>query len=177
MSDTELELARRHAPIVYFDEREPFLPQIVGYCVLREPGPSTTFDGYLSFTPTVGGLPGFRAGTPVEGVSAIIEYALWTDWDIQHCYELEHVWSYVDAGGHLIYAEASWHGGRGPLLRDGRLSAEDERPVAYAQPGKHAMAPEPGVFAAFDLSRVQYSRPAGTSAAKDGLLVGRPIAG
>ena len=145
--------------------------------MLRQPGPSPTFDGYLSFTPRVGELAGFRPGRHVEGVSAVVEYALWTDWDIQHLYELEHVWSYVDRNGRLVHAEASWHGGSGTLVQGGRLSAEDERPVAYAQPGKHAMAPDPGIFNAFDLARERYGRSAGPEAGKDGLLVGRPIAG
>jgi phosphoglycolate phosphatase-like HAD superfamily hydrolase len=173
----DLELARRHAPIVYFDEREPFLPQIVGYKVLREPGPSPTFGGYLTLRPEVGGVPGFAPGRVLEGVTAVIEYALWTDWDIQHLYELEHVWSYVDAEGRLLHAEASWHGGAGPLLHEGRLSQEGERPVAYAQPGKHAMAPSPDVFALHDIRRREYALPAGPLAGKDGLLVGGPIAG
>lgn len=173
----DLALALRHAPIVYFDEREPFVPQLVGYTVLRQPGPSPTFGGYLSFTPSIGGLAGFSAGRPVGGICAVIEYALWTDWDIQHLYELEHVWSYLDADGRLVYAEASWHGGSGLLIQGGRLSMEDERPVAYAQPGKHAMAPDPGLFSAFDLARERYARSAGPEAGKDGLLVGNPIAG
>jgi len=177
VSQEDLNLARRHAPVVWFDEREPFLTQLVGYSVLREPGPSPSFDGYLSFTPEIGGVPGFTAGKRLEGVAAVIEYALWTDWDIQHLYELEHVWSYVSDDGRLLYAEASWHGGSGPLLQDGRLSREGERPVAYAQPGKHAMAPDPGVFNAFDIRRREYARPAGPLAAKDGLLIGEPIAG
>src|SRR5262249_22558235 len=57
---------------------------------------------------------------------------------------LEHVWSYVDAAGELIHAEASWHGGHGPLVPARRLSPEGGPPVAYAQPGKHAMAAHPG---------------------------------
>ena len=35
----DLELARRHAPIVYFDAAEPFLPELVGYQLLRRSGP------------------------------------------------------------------------------------------------------------------------------------------
>src|SRR5919201_5735814 len=135
-------LASRHAPIIYFDAAEPFLPELVGYQVLRQPGPSPTHARYLNLlTPD-----GRRAG-------AVVEYALWTDWDIGHLYELEHVWSYLDGEGRLIHAEASWHGGHGPLVQAGRLSHEGARPVAYAQPGKHAMAADPGVFGQFDSLR------------------------
>src|SRR5437867_3698991 len=136
----DLELARRHAPIVYFDAAEPFLPELVGYRVLRRSGPSPSFDRYLTLdVPEVG-----RA-------AAVVEYALWTDWDIQHLYELEHVWSYVDEQGKLLFAEASWHGRLGALIQDGRLAQEGERRLAYAEPGKHAMAPTPEVFSRFDL--------------------------
>ncbi len=62
VSQEDLNLARRHAPVVWFDEREPFPPQLVGYRVLREPGPSPSFDGYLSLAPEIGGVPGFTAG-------------------------------------------------------------------------------------------------------------------
>lgn len=160
------DLARRHAPIVYFDAAEPFLPEQVGYAVLRQPAPSPSFDRYLNLA-----VPDGRRAW------AVIEYALWTDWDIQHLYELEHVWSYVDAAGRLLHAEASWHGRFGPLVQDGRLSAEDERPVAYAQPGKHAMVATPEVFARFDAQRAAVAAAAGPEAGTMGLLVGKPIAG
>ncbi|HEV8638739.1 MAG TPA: HAD hydrolase-like protein [Chloroflexota bacterium] len=156
----DLELARRHAPIVYFDAAEPFLPELVGYRVLRRSGPSPSFDRYLTLdVPEVG-----RA-------AAVVEYALWTDWDIQHLYELEHVWSYVDEQGKLLFAEASWHGRLGALIQDGRLSQEGERPLAYAQPGKHAMAPTPEVFSRFDLLRSGFARACGPEAGNDGMLV------
>ena len=142
-SDPDLALALRHAPIVWFDDAEPFLPQAVGYAVLRRPTHSPTFERFLHLR-----VPGGRTA------AAVIEYALWTDWDIGHLYELEHVWSYIDADGRLIHAEASWHGEWVPLLEAGRLSAEDDRPVAWAQPGKHAMTPDPRAFTGVDAYRL-----------------------
>lgn len=162
----DLELARRHAPIVYFDAAEPFPPQLVGYAVLRASGPSPSFDRYLSQR-----LPDGRTA------AAIVEYALWTDWDVDHLYELEHVWSYVDEAGRLLHAEASWHGGYGALVQDGQLSREGDRPVAYAQPGKHAMAPTPELFTRFDLYRERFRASAERDVGNGGLLVGKPIAG
>jgi putative hydrolase of the HAD superfamily len=164
-ADPDLALARRHSPIIWFDDAEPFLPQAVGYAVLRQPMHSPTFERYLHL-----GVPGGRAA------AAVIEYALWTDWDIQHLYELEHVWSYVDDEGRLIHAEASWHGEWAPLLQAGRLSGEDERPVAWAQPGKHAMAPDPRAFTSIDAYRLlvaQEARPP----AREGLLIGDTMRG
>jgi HAD superfamily hydrolase (TIGR01549 family) len=164
-TDPDLALAKRHAPLIWFDEAEPFLPQAVGYAVLRKPTHSPTFERFLH-----PGLPDGRTA------AAVIEYALWTDWDIQHLYELEHVWSYVDGAGRLINAEASWHGEWAPLVEGGRLSAEDERPVAWAQPGKHAMAPDPRAFTGIDAYRLlvaQEARPP----ARDGLLIGETMRG
>jgi phosphoglycolate phosphatase-like HAD superfamily hydrolase len=71
---------------------------------------------------------------------SVIEYAIWHDWDIQHLYDLEHVWVHLDAAGRMVRVEGSMHGlrvcadtGSGlPLLRDGR-------PVLYGEPGKHAI--------------------------------------
>jgi HAD superfamily hydrolase (TIGR01549 family) len=162
---SDLDLARRHAPIVYFDDREPFLPELIGYAVLRQPGPSPTHGRYLSLR------------TPSGPAAICVEYALWTDWDIGHLYELEHVWSYLDADGKLIHAEASWHGHDGGLVEDGRLSEDGARPVAYAQPGKHAMAPDPGVFSRFEMMREAFTDSAERRAGSGGLIVTPLMAG
>jgi putative hydrolase of the HAD superfamily len=161
----DLEIARRHAPVIYFDLAEPFLPDLIGYEVVRRPGPSPTFDRYLDLR-----IPGGRRA------SAVIEYALWYDWDIQHLYELEHAWAYLDAAGDLVHAEGSWHGEPIPLLRNGRVSAEDGRPVAYAQPGKHALSAEAAVFSAHDGYRELVRREA-QDRAGGGLLTGGLVAG
>jgi putative hydrolase of the HAD superfamily len=161
----DLELARRHAPVIHFDLAEPFLPDLVGYAVVRRPGPSPTFDRYLDLR-----IPG---GGRAE---AVIEYALWYDWDIQHLYELEHAWAYLGAAGELVHAEGSWHGEPIPLLRDGRVSSEAGRPVAYAQPGKHALSADPLLFAAHDGYRELVRREA-EDRAGGGLLTGGLVAG
>ncbi|HEX5416800.1 MAG TPA: HAD family hydrolase [Chloroflexota bacterium] len=162
----DLELAQRNAPILFFDRAEPFLPDTVGFAVLRKPGPSPTFDRYLNLN-----LPDGRRA------DAVIEYALWTDWDIQHLYELEHVWSYVDHDGRLLYAEASAHGRFGPLITGSGLAAAGERPVAYAEPGKHGMHATPDLLITHPTFHAGAARSAGPLAGSHGLLVGRPIAG
>jgi len=133
LSGTELPdhaMAARYAPIIQFDNHEPFFPSWVGYTVFRESGPSPSFSREIAVNGNQ--LP----------AATVIEYAIWWDWDIHHLYELEHVWVYLDAAGHVIHAEASWHGlyhvvrnGEGtPPLRGGRV-------VVVAEPGKHALAP------------------------------------
>lgn len=129
--DASLSLAARYAPILMFDEAEPFLPSAVGVTVFHDAADSPSFPRPITreFTP------------PWE---TAIEYAIWWDWDIGHLYELEHAWSYLDADGRLVWAEASWHGSYSAMsLARGRLSAEGDHPVLYPQPGKHAFAPEP----------------------------------
>jgi len=121
-------LAIRYAPIIMMDEAEPFRPELVGYTVFSHRAPSLSFPRFVEVRP-----PTVRA----------IEYALWWDWDIGHLYELEHVWVYIDAQGRIIRVEASWHGGYHDMSVDGHTPLLDGRPVVYAEPGKHAMAPTP----------------------------------
>ncbi|MBN1284591.1 MAG: glycerophosphodiester phosphodiesterase [Anaerolineae bacterium] len=147
-------LAKRHAPRLRFDAREPFLPGAVGYTVFRADGPSPSFPRDIA-------LP--------EGMACAIEYAVWWDWDIQHLYELEHVWVYLDADGHVWHGEASWHGGY-HVMEDanGALPLEDGRLVIYSEPGKHAFAPSP----AWLLERAETTnRSCGRFAGIGGLLV------
>jgi glycerophosphoryl diester phosphodiesterase len=70
-----------------------------------------------------------------------IEYAVWWDWDIQHLYELEHVWVYLDTDGRVVRAEASWHGRYHNMAVDGTLPLTGERLTIFSEPGKHAFAP------------------------------------
>ncbi len=127
--NADIELARRYAPVIRFDQREPFLPSALGYTVFRKSAPS----------------PSFPREVPVEdGIAFAIEYAIWWDWDIQHLYELEHIWVYVDSGGALVKAEASWHGRFHQMLDEGgRLPQHDGRLIVFSEPGKHAFAPSP----------------------------------
>ena len=124
--------AARYAPILRFDVREPFLPLAVGYTIFREIGES----------------PSFRQGrkidlAPLNGprASFAIEYAIWWDWDIGHLYELEHIWVYVGADGHVVRAEASWHGDHHDMRYEGHLALDGDHFVVYSEPGKHAFAP------------------------------------
>jgi glycerophosphoryl diester phosphodiesterase len=119
-SASDLDLARYYAPVIYFDAAEPFLPLYAGYAVFRSAGSSPSFPRYVTFE---------------QPAVLAIEYAIWWDWDIQHLYELEHAWVFVDAAGAVVGVESSQHGASaasGFMLEDGR-------PVLYAEPGKHAL--------------------------------------
>lgn len=138
-SGPDFDLAARHAPIILFDEREPFLPLVVGCTVFRGEGRSPSFPRIIE-----------RAYLPEW--SAVVEYAIWWDWDIGHLYELEHVWSFINAEGELVWVEGSFHGQYMAML-DGKgdFPHEGPRPVVYSQPGKHAFSGEPVMF-----RRIQY---------------------
>ncbi len=148
-----LETALSYAPVIMFDQNEPFYPDFVGVSVLEHSGPSPSFRRELQF--------------PSEAVKYVIEYAIWWDYEIGHLYELEHVWVYVGHDGEVVDCEASFHGRvlRG-LLKD-RVNLVGHHVCLYSQPGKHAFSPLPIVF---ELLPNLYSV-AGAQAGCDGLLV------
>ena len=97
------------------------------------------------FSETARNSPSFPREIQLREASALaIEYAIWWDWDIQHLYELEHIWVYIDGDGKLVAAEASWHGGFNQMLADNKqIPILDSRLALYSEPGKHAFAPTP----------------------------------
>lgn len=119
-----IELARRLAPVIRFSDNEPFLPSRIGVTVFTEPGASPSSSHSITFG---------------AGVTTVIEYAIWWDWDIQHLYELEHVWLHLDSENSVVAVEASAHGGVFQMtLSNGALPLEDGRVTLYSAPGKHA---------------------------------------
>lgn len=134
--DADHALAAHYAPILQLDSREPFRPSLVGYTVFRADAESPSFPRRIRLQ---------RA----DRAAVVIEYALWWDWDIQHLYELEHLWVYLDAAGRVIFAEGSWHGGYQDMLVDDAPPLEGNRLLACAEPGKHAMLPMPGMIALY----------------------------
>ncbi len=128
VSPADYELALRHAPRIRFDQYEPFLPSVAGYTVFRRNGQSPSFPREIV-------LP--------DRAACAIEYAVWWDWDIQHLYELEHIWVYLDKDEQVVAADASWHGGQNVMVTaDGQVPLDDNgRVILYSEPGKHAFAP------------------------------------
>ena len=130
LSDPDLQLAARHAPCLRFDSREPFTPDAVGITIFPKSGPSPSFPRQIE-------LP--------AGAALAIEYAIWWDWEIQHLYELEHIWLYLSADEEILAAEASWHGEWRPLTdAEGQPPRNPEgRLCLFSEPGKHAFAASP----------------------------------
>lgn len=123
-----LELAIRYAPILRFDHREPFLPTRVGVTLFWETRRSPSFS---------------RTVVIPKGAKYILEYAIWWDWDIQHLYELEHVWVAVSSDSRLVAVEGSWHGS---VHQFHHWQEDGGHPILYSQPGKHAFVPSPKNF-------------------------------
>jgi phosphoglycolate phosphatase-like HAD superfamily hydrolase len=146
----DIALAARFAPIIHFDEAEPFFPLAVGYTIFHTEEQSPSFTRRIE-----------RGWRPEWSLA--IEYAIWWDWDIGHLYELEHVWVYIDDAQKPVWVEASSHGAYASMiLEDGTLPLEDGHPVVYSQPGKHAFSPTPHWFKIFrDLVYAETSAHAG----------------
>lgn len=150
----EIELVKRYSPYICFDENEPFFPVKVGYTIFNKPGVSKSFNRKIEFTDDL--------------VDLAIEYAIYWDFDIQHLYELEHVWVYIDKNGKLRDGEASFHGRYFKALLKDKSNIEDETHIlVYSQPGKHAFLPRPEYFELIpDLQTATYN-----NAGNSGLIV------
>ena len=146
---------KAHLPIIMEDLNEPFALSAIGATRFRESAPS----------------PSFRRMIEVSPGEEVIEYALFWRYDIQHLYDLEHIWVTLTDGGPTT-VEASFHG---KYLNASRLAtrADDGRSILYCQPGKHAFLPDPSLFALLPDSEFCCNRDAGEA----GLLVTGPFEG
>ena len=128
------QIARAYLPHFYFDKNETIPLRAIGYTVAREPMRSLSFPKRL--------LP---AG---DGIAFTVEYACYWDYDIQHMYDLEHVWVMAGSDGIPVRAEGSFHGKYLTLWEPGLETAgaippDGLRVHAFCQPGKHAILPVP----------------------------------
>lgn len=128
--EEDRKLAVRYVPHLRYDFREPFPLAGIGYTVNRSRAGSPSCRRFLE--------------PPKSGV--VIEYAFYYDFDIQHLYDLEHSFVYLDREGHITGVESSFHGKfLNSLIRD-VTEFEQDHPVLYVQPGKHAFFPAPEYF-------------------------------
>ena len=152
----DFDLAQRFAPRLRFDNCEPFLPLAAGCTVFRNAAKSPSSKFMID---------------PASGVA--IEYAIWWDWDIQHLYELEHIWVYLDANEQLVSVKASAHGAQLEILRDDNmLPVEDGRITVFSEPGKHGFAPE-RYWLIGAAERINAC--CGAEAGEDGILTSNPF--
>lgn len=133
MNDWQREMVFRYHPHIYKDSREPFPIRFVGYTIFTQKVQSESFPKWIVDPAQV-------------GAQAIIEYAIYYDYDIQHMYDLEHIWVAIDAAGNVIDCWCSFHGMRLRAAGVGTFRMDGTHPILYAQPGKHAMMPNPELF-------------------------------
>ncbi len=155
---TDAELARAYLPDVHYDEAETIPLRAVGYTVARTDMPSPSFPKRML-------LAGAHA-------HMTLEYAFYWDYDIQHMYDLEHIWVLLNDQLQVIGAEGSFHGGFMPLGLTGPLHVENGHVRAYCQPGKHAFLGDGRLFGALPFWRSCCMEDAGGD-----ILVGGPFQG
>lgn len=128
-------LVRACVPHLRYDRAEPFALKGIGYTVYRD-----TPDHAAQPSPSCRRF----IKAPEGGIA--IEYAFYYDFDIQHLYDLEHAFVYLNAEGAVTGVESSFHGKFLNSMIEGVLEFEDRHPVLYVQPGKHALMPAPEYF-------------------------------
>lgn len=133
MDAAQKALFSRHCPHIYMDRADPFPIRYIGCTTFTEPRCSDSF-------------PKWFVDPQAEGAVMILEYAIYFDYDIQHLYDLEHIWVALDDQGKLINCWCSFHGMRLRAAGVSSFKMEGDHPVLYSQPGKHAMLPHPELF-------------------------------
>lgn len=157
---TDLDIARRYLPIIHLDRAETIPLRAIGYTVFRTGERSASFPRRIVEVP--------------ENAAFTVEYACYWDYDIQHMYDLEHLWVTVGRDGRVLGAQGSFHG-RYLTLFDPELPClppDGDRVHAFCQPGKHAFLPDGQLFRLLPDWQTCCTRDAG-----GGVLVGGPFEG
>lgn len=144
-------LAERYIPHLRYDMAEPYRPEGVGYTVYEAGVKSRSC----------------RLQVEMEPGETVIEYAFYYDFDIQHLYDLEHVFVKTDRDGRISGVLGSFHGKFLNNLIEGETQFEETHVILYVQPGKHAFMPKPHYFRLFP----DRDRCCGEYAGRDGLLI------
>jgi len=152
MNLSSLELAKQYAPILKMDMNEPFLPYAAGVTLFEKEAASPSFRRNIEFS---------------SQTKLVIEYAIFWDYDIQHLYDLEHIWIYVNHEGAVYYCEASFHGKYFKGLQKDHRNLHGNHVMLFCQPGKHAFSPIVEVFDLIPKVELASNETAGC----DGLLV------
>ncbi len=150
----------RYQPRIYRDRNDPFPIRYLGCTVFTRKERSSSF-------------PKWVIDPAGEGAQAIIEYAIYYDYDIQHLYDLEHIWVAVGEDGGVKDCWGSFHGMRLRAAGVRAFRVDGTHPVLYAQPGKHAMMPEPELFELLPKMRQTCNLGAGGGLLIPGFLQGR----
>ncbi len=159
-------LAERYVPRLRYDRAEPFGLQGVGYTVYTADD-ACRADGACRAAGAEVKSVSCKLRFPVEPGETVIEYAFYYDFDIQHLYDLEHVFVRVDPKGRIGGVLGSFHGKFLNNLLEGETEFEGTHVILYVQPGKHAFIHKPHYFRLFP-DRDKCCR---EYAGQDGLLI------
>lgn len=159
MCSLDINIAKKYAPIIYFDKNEPFFPVLVATTILNKRSSSPSFDREFLFDD--------------DRIDFIIEFAIYWDFDIQHLYELEHIWIYVAKDKSVLDCEASSHGGYIKGMLTDKSNLDGNHVKLYAQPGKHAFSTCIEDFG--DVSELEKSTY--ENAGNAGLIITKPFLG
>ena len=181
-------LAERYVPRLRYDRAEPFELQGVGYTVytadnIRRADNICRADSACRADGAEVKSVSCKLRFPVEPGETVIEYAFYYDFDIQHLYDLEHVFVRVgpegspqgspernpesSPEGRISGVLGSFHGKFLNNLLEGETEFEDTHVILYVQPGKHAFIHKPHYFRLFP-ERDKCCR---EYAGQDGLLI------
>lgn len=143
-----------YAPIIYMDKKEPFKVRKVGFAQYCEDGTrSLSFNRRFDFK-------------NFDGAVRVLEYAYYLNYDIQHLYDLEHIWLYIDGEGKIVGAEGSYHGRFLNAMNrsfDGKVPKDEKNITMYSQPGKHAFLSDPRLMYLYSELYASCDRLAGIS--------------
>lgn len=133
LSEFQKQLVLKFQPRILMDKADPFPVRLIGCTVFSEPGMSPSFRNLL-------------LDPQALGAKWIVEYAVYFDYDIQHLYDLEHIWVAIGEDGRVKDCQCSYHGMRMHASGLKAFRVEGTHPVLYCQPGKHAFFPDPELF-------------------------------
>lgn len=127
----DFSLFKKYSPIFYKDANEPFIIQKVACTMYKENAKSVSSKYEIEFD---------------AETEFVLEYAVYWDFDIQHLYDLEHVFLSIDKDGHIVDIISSFHG---KFYRQKNAEFKDNHPILFLQPGKHAIMAHPEYFDLF----------------------------
>lgn len=138
-------------PVIKMNTREPFELLGIGYTVMDQTQKSPSFERKIILD---------------DNIMCVVEYALYWNYDIEHLYDLEHIWLYFDYEMKLVNCEVSFHGKVINGLTEQNW-VDNNKLYLYCQAGKHALAPDLNVFENWK----NYRSATWETVGKDGLLI------
>lgn len=150
----DLSLFSKYCPVIYKDENEPFPLKAIGCTSYTMSSKSVSSKFNIEFS---------------KDTYKVLEYAFYWDYDIQHLYDLEHAFLYLNDKGDVIDVISSFHG---KFYRQSHVNFEGSHPILYTQPGKHALMAHSEYFNLY----VDLVSACSEKAGADGILVPEFIA-